>query len=300
MIDDLLARCAFPGPGSIVACAVSGGPDSLALLALARAAGCEVTAIHVDHGLRPGSANEAHVVAEAAERFGAAFSSETAVVEDGPNLEARAREARRAVLPPDALFGHTMEDQVETVLLNLLRGAGPSGLVAMHGDRRRPILRLRRAETQALCGELGLEPVEDPSNEDARFRRNRIRHEVLPLLDDVAERDIVPVIARQSALVAAEQQVLEALAAGLEPTDATALRAAQPAIARRVLRRWIMAETAAAHPPDAATIDRALAVARLDAVATDLGGGWRLARTDNVLRLDPPAASPGKRLPSDG
>ncbi|HET6664660.1 MAG TPA: ATP-binding protein, partial [Acidimicrobiales bacterium] len=76
---DLLARCTFPPPGTPIACAVSGGPDSLALLALACSAGCDVTAVHVDHGLRPGSDGEARVVAAAAARLGAAFRGEMVV-----------------------------------------------------------------------------------------------------------------------------------------------------------------------------------------------------------------------------
>ncbi|MEM8902439.1 MAG: tRNA lysidine(34) synthetase, partial [Actinomycetota bacterium] len=129
-----------------MSCAVSGGPDSSALLVLAVAAGCDVEAIHVDHGLRPGSDREATIVAGTAERFGARVRSIRAPVEPGPNLEARARAARRAVLPDGTLLGHTADDQAETVLLALLRGAGIDGLGAM-GPRHRPILRLRRAET---------------------------------------------------------------------------------------------------------------------------------------------------------
>ena len=103
VVGDLLVRCTFPPSGTTLVCGVSGGPDSLALLVLATAAGCAVTAVHVDHGLRPGSAGEAEVVAAAAARFGAAFRAVRVDVADGPNLEARAREARRrpsAPVPP--------------------------------------------------------------------------------------------------------------------------------------------------------------------------------------------------------
>ncbi|HEY5110018.1 MAG TPA: ATP-binding protein, partial [Acidimicrobiales bacterium] len=131
LVAGLLARCTFPPPGDPLVCGVSGGPDSLALLVLATAAGCRVTAVHVDHGLRTGSADEAGVVAEVAARFGAGFRSERVVVADGPNLEARARAARHAVLPEGTLLGHTADDQAETMLLNLLRGAGLDGLAAM-------------------------------------------------------------------------------------------------------------------------------------------------------------------------
>ena len=85
----LLARCTFPEPGTPLVCGVSGGADSLALLVLAVAAGCAVTAVHVDHGLRPGSAAEADVVRAAAERYGAGFRSVAVGVVPGPNLEAR-------------------------------------------------------------------------------------------------------------------------------------------------------------------------------------------------------------------
>src|SRR4051794_34724120 len=137
---DLLPRCAFPGAGTAVTCAVSGGADSLALLALATAAGLQVTAVHVDHGLRPGSAMEAEVVAQSAKAFGARFRSERADVAPGPNLEARARAARYAVLPAGVFTGHTADDQAETVLLNLLRGAGLDGLAGIRRDGRRPLL----------------------------------------------------------------------------------------------------------------------------------------------------------------
>ncbi len=157
--DELLGRCHFPPPGTPLVCAVSGGPDSLALLVLACAAGASVTAVHVDHGLRPGSDAEAGVVAAAARRFGAAFRAETVVVEDGPNLEARARAARRVAVGPEAATGHTMDDQAETVLLNLLRGAGLDGLAGMRPGPRHPLLGLRRAETAALCDAVGLAPV---------------------------------------------------------------------------------------------------------------------------------------------
>src|SRR3954454_16908613 len=104
---DLLPRCSFPPAGTEVTCAVSGGADSLALLALACAAGLVVTAVHVDHGLRPGSAGEADVVEGAAGRFGAGVRRQRVAGAGRPDLEARAREARYAVLPPGVLTGHT-------------------------------------------------------------------------------------------------------------------------------------------------------------------------------------------------
>ena len=158
LIADLLSRCTFPPGGSPLACAVSGGADSLALLVLAVAAGCDVTAIHVDHGLRAASAAEADVVRQAASRFGARVEIRRVSVPPGPNLEARARAARFAVLPVDVATGHTMDDQAETILVNLLRGAGADGLAGMEPGARHPILGLRRHETHAVCAAVGLAP----------------------------------------------------------------------------------------------------------------------------------------------
>ncbi len=271
-------------------CAVSGGVDSLALLVLAVEGGCEVTAVHVDHGLRSGSADEAAVVRAAAERWGAAFRSVRVDVPAGPNLEARARAARYAALPADALTGHTADDQAETVLLNLLRGAGLDGLAGMD-PARRPIRRLRRSETRALCADVGLGPVDDPSNADPAFRRNRVRHELLPLLDAIAERDVVPVLARQADLARADVALLDDLATALDPADARALAASPPPLAQRAVRRWLRAGGpggAEHHPPEAAAVGRVLAVARGEAVACELPGGWRVARTKGRLRLEPP------------
>jgi len=293
MIADLLTRCTFPAPGSPLTCAVSGGPDSLALLVLARAAGCHVVAVHVDHGLREGSGAEAEVVVAAASRFGASVRLERLVLEDGPNLEERARDARRAVIGDGAATGHTMDDQAETVLANLLRGAGLAGLAGMRSGAIHPLLGLRRKETEALCAHLGLEPVRDPSNHDPRFLRNRIRAELLPLCDDIADRDVVPVLARQASVLAADSDLLEDVTADLDPTDARALASAPPAASRRAVRRWLSAGTAAAHPLPLDAVERVLDVARGDRRATEVPGGFRVARTSGRLRLEGPASSRG-------
>jgi tRNA(Ile)-lysidine synthase len=275
-----------------VTCAVSGGADSLALLVLAVSAGCRVEAVHVDHGLRPGSAAEADVVAAAAARYGAAFRAEQVQVGHGPNLEARARDARRAVLPTDVLTGHTADDQAETVLLNLLRGAGLDGLGGM-APAGHPLLGLRRADTVALCEAEGLQPVLDPSNDDEAFRRNRLRHDLLPLLDRLAERDLAPVLARQADLLRDDAALLDELAAALDPTDGAALAEAPVPLARRSVRRWLRTATGSRHPPDAATVARVLGVAGGEALGTDVGGGWQVRRTAGRLRLEPPGQRTG-------
>lgn len=299
--DALLRRCHLPPAGAEACCAVSGGPDSLALLVLAVHAGCRVEAVHVDHALRPGSAAEADVVADAAHRLGARFRALAAPVPPGPNLEERARRARFAALPDGVLTGHTMDDQAETVLLNLLRGAGSTGLAGMR-TAGHPLLGIRRHEAHELTRLAGFVPVADPTNTDPAIRRTRVRHEVLPLLDEVAHRDLVPVLARQADLLRDEDDLLEALAAPIDPTDATALAAAPVALARRAVRRWLRADDPDGHPPGAATVERVLAVARHEAVATEVEGGRRVARRRGRLHLEQPrppdpaaSTTPGRR-----
>jgi tRNA(Ile)-lysidine synthase len=274
-------------------CAVSGGADSLALLVLGVLAGCSVTAVHVDHGLRAGSASEASVAAAVAGRFGAAFESRSVSVGPGPNLEARARAARYSALPKDVATGHTLDDQAETVLLNLMRGSGLDGLAGMRAASfggagvRRPLLRLRRAETRAVCEWFGLAPVVDESNADANFRRNRVRHELVPLMDDIAARDVSAVLARQAAVLADEADLLDAMAESAvpDPADAPVLAAAPVALARRAVRRLLW--DGQAYPPDAAAVERVLAVARGEAAACEVAPGRRVRRSGGRLYVEP-------------
>jgi tRNA(Ile)-lysidine synthase len=281
-LDSLLARCAFPGPSTAVACAFSGGADSTALVALAHAAGCAVNAIHVDHRLRPSSAADAQHAAALAATIGVEFELVTVDVGPGPNLEARARAARLAALPPGAMTGHTADDQAETVLINLLRGAGTSGLAGIRPGPTKPILALRRDETRHLCDALALRVVDDPTNLDPRFVRNRVRSELLPLLDDIAGRDVTALLARTAELLGDDADLLDELAGTLDPTDARALAVADPRLARRSLRAWL---TKDGYPPDLATVDRVLDVARGAARACEIGGGRRVERKAQQLRI---------------
>jgi tRNA(Ile)-lysidine synthase len=278
---NLLAKCTFPAPGTAATCAVSGGADSMTMMVLAVAAGCTVTAVHVDHGLRRGSEVEADVVSVAAARFGAAFRSETIEVAQGPNLEARARDGRYAVLPDDVMTGHTADDQAETMLINLMRGASSSGLAAMRPGQRRPILALRRTTTTGFCKALGITVVDDPSNRDPAFLRNRVRLELLPAMNALAQRDLVPVFTRQAGLLRDDADLLDHLASTIDPTDAKRLVAAPLPLARRAVRRWLTTE----HPPDAATVERVLRVAGGQASGCDIGAGRRVERSRQRLRL---------------
>lgn len=284
-------ECDAPPP-VVVGC--SGGPDSTALLALAVDAGLAPVAVHVDHGLRVASAAEADVVADLAARLGARFRAVRVAVAPGANLEARARAARYEALEAarvaeDAsavLVGHTADDQAETVLLNVLRGAATTGLAGMPARRGaivRPLLGWRRAETRAWCERLGLPVLDDPMNHDRSFRRVAVRHEVMPLLERVAGRDLTPVLARQARILREESEFLDELAAAAWPgpdgrPDVASLRALPPVLARRALRTWL-----GAPPPSAEEVARVLAVADGKARATELAGGRAVHRTRGVL-----------------
>ena len=278
----------------VVAC--SGGADSLALLVVAVARGLTPTAAYIDHGLRPESRYEAELVAGAAQRLGAQFSSTRVCIEPGRNLEARARAARYTALEATrarvgasvVLVAHTADDQAETVVLNLLRGsasAGLGGMAVRRGTVVRPFLRVRRSETEAACTALGLDPVRDPMNNDLSYRRVWVRRVVLPLLSEGAGRDLVPVLERQARLLRAESDYLDELAGAAWPlpdgsTPAPALTRLPLVLARRAVRMWV-----GPPPPTWNEVERVLAVARCEVVATEVGGGRRISRHGGQLRI---------------
>ncbi|MGH3850841.1 MAG: tRNA lysidine(34) synthetase, partial [Pseudonocardiaceae bacterium] len=199
------------------------------------------------------------------------------------------------VLPPGVLTGHTADDQAETMILNLLRGAGSDGMAAMKSSAH-PILNLRRRETVGLCAQLGFAPLEDPSNDDPIYRRNRVRHEIVPLLAEVAGRDVVPILVRQSALFADDAQLLNDLASTIDATDVRMLTSAPLVLARRAVRQWL--GQGQPHPPDSATVGRVLAVARLEIRSTEVGAGRRVTRRSGRLELQGPLPSGADGIPA--
>jgi tRNA(Ile)-lysidine synthase len=179
------------------------------------------------------------------------------------------------------------------MLINLLRGSGLDGLAAMGPAPTRPLLAHRRTETRRLCADMGLQPVADPSNTDPRFVRNRVRHELLPLMADIAARDVVPILLRGADALRDDVSWVEDAAADIDPTDARQLTAAPIPLARRAVRRWLRTE---GHPPDAATVHRVLAVAAGRHVACEIAGGRRVERHHQRLSVVPA----GQVVSSDG
>lgn len=237
--------------GSRVLIAVSGGADSLALAAVTafecRSAGWSLHAMIVDHGLQPGSAD----VASRAQRQLTCLGVEGQIVPvrvgDSGGTEAAARAARYDALDRDSadviVLAHTLDDQAETVLMGLGRGSGPRSIAGMRpvdGRYRRPFLELRRAETEQICKEHDIAWWSDPHNDDSQFRRVRVRHELLPLLNDVLGGGVAEALARTAAQLRTDVDYLDAVAAEHHDVHhdltASALAALPSAIRLRVLR----------------------------------------------------------------
>ncbi|MDP0396876.1 tRNA lysidine(34) synthetase TilS [Tsukamurella strandjordii] len=246
-VQDWAARYGAP---STVAVALSGGADSLALLAGTVAAGLDPVALVVDHGLQEASAAVADRAVEQAREIGARRAERLTVeVGERGGPEAAARTARYAALDAHreglpVLLGHTLDDQAETVLLGLGRGSGARSLAGMApwaAPYGRPLLGVRRDTTAAACTELGLTPWDDPHNTDPRYTRVRLRRDVLPLLEDVLGGGVAQALARTAASLRADNDALDALApapSGPELPVAD-IEALPPALRRRALRAWL-------------------------------------------------------------
>jgi tRNA(Ile)-lysidine synthase len=249
---DVLALAA---DGETLGIAVSGGPDSLALLLLAAAAfPGRIAAATVDHGLRPEAADEAAFVAALCTELGIPHRTLRVTVARGASVQARAREARYAALGRWAaeegvgtiLTGHHADDQAETLLMRLVRGAGLSGLAGIRTRSAigglsvaRPLLGRRRAELAEVVREAGLRPVDDPSNADEAHDRVRMRRQLAETgwLDP-------PALARSAAALAEAEAGLDWAAAALAPErvteDGDALLLDPASLPAELLRRLVL------------------------------------------------------------
>jgi tRNA(Ile)-lysidine synthase len=237
--------------GETVLVAVSGGADSVALLhlllSLAPELSLKLHVLHVDHGLRPDSDRDAEFVRRLAARLGVPADVARVTVPREGSVEAAARAERYAALDAHArrvgaqrvAVGHTADDQAETVLMRMLAGAGVRGLAgipAVRGRIIRPLIEVRRADLVELLEAAGLGWVEDPSNRETRFLRNRIRHELLPLLGASYRPDVVATLDRIARLCRETVDAIERVARreldGLAVHDDDALLLPHDALAK--------------------------------------------------------------------
>ncbi len=245
----LLEECGALAGRSVLA-AVSGGGDSQAMLSvLARLAptlGFSLRAHGVDHGLRADAARELDVAEALARSLGVPFGRTQLTLERGGNLQARARDARyaalRAVAGPDGALiatAHHATDRAETVLLRLLRGAGPRGLAVLAPrahDVIRPLVRASKQDVLLHLERHHLEFAEDPSNADAAFLRVRVRREALPLLEQLSPQIVRHLNTLADALGGAELPNLGGAEAGWDVEELNGAQIREVQRARRLGR----------------------------------------------------------------
>ena len=303
---DLAARFAddlapLAGPDAKLGIAVSGGPDSLALLLLAAAARPgQVEAATVDHQLRTESRDEADFVRAICDRLGVRHATLAIQVGPGSSLQAQARTARYAVLGDWAIerdlnavaTAHHADDQAETLLMRLARGAGLGGLVGVRQSRPleagvpviRPLLGWRRAELAAIVAAAGITPIDDPANRDPRHDRSRFRG----MLAEADWADPERLAASAKWLADADAALEWALAPLLETRierRGSALLVDADGLPREMQRRLLLAgfDLMGAHRPRGPDLDRARKAlksgktASLAGLKLEPGPPWRLS-----------------------
>lgn len=295
---------ALVAPGDHVLVACSGGPDSTALLHVLHRLrgdfGITICAASIDHGLRPESASEVERVGAFANALGVPFYSAMVEVDrQGASIQAQAREARYQALREIAAdngaariaVGHTQDDQAETVLARLLRGAGLRGLEGIEARRAdgviRPFFDCRRTDVRAHAVEYALPFLDDPSNHQRAFERVRIRQEVLPrlLAEDPRIVEHLCALSEEAADVSAflDTHLPELPAAGVRLVSAETARALAPPIRTRWLRRWIARETGLAPNRRHLTELGRLLTGQGEVL---LGSGWSVRRRNGGLSLE--------------
>ncbi|HEY1551976.1 MAG TPA: tRNA lysidine(34) synthetase TilS [Kofleriaceae bacterium] len=291
-----IARAVDAAIGQVTAIGVacSGGIDSMALADAAIATGRHMVVVTVDHQLQPGSADVAEGVAAWARARGAIGEIRRVVVEPQASLEAAARDARYAALDTAIaehglaamLLAHTARDQAETILMRVLRGTGPAGLVGMaaaRGSYLRPLLQVPRSATEAYVAARGLPTWPDPMNADATLTRVRVREQLLPLLrgENPALDDA---LIRLGASTHEWLEAIDQLAAPFArfPIACSALAEQPAAIRKRALARALDAADIGYDAVHLDQLDRLACAPARGEVSIDLPNG-RLVRSYDVL-----------------
>ncbi len=310
LADSVRARADIPA-GSLVV-ALSGGADSAVLAWVAARASETVRAVFVDHGLDASDRLGAAAVRIAGQLGMALDVVDAPIDRTEPSFEDVARTARYAALQaaaqPDELIltGHTADDQAETVLGHFLRGAGAAGLAGIpvrRGRIVRPLLSITRAETRALAGHLGLPYADDPENASADPRRNRLRHDLIPQLEETFNPQLRETLRRSAVVMAADEAILGALADQVPIlADEEAVSIAAPllavldqAVASRVVRRGLRT----LRGPHGGSHDEVSAVIEVAAgrrAGAELAGGLRVEREGPMVVVWGPAPAPAQPI----
>lgn len=279
--------------GRPIVVALGGGADSAVLLAAAvhglrdAADDTPVRAVFVRHGLASSRMLE-EVAVELASDLGVPLRVLDAPVEDGPDLEARARRARYEAIDTDlqhdeiAMTAHTADDQAETIVMRLARGSGSAGLSGIPSERgpwRRPLLHHTRAELRSQADTSALPYADDPSNVDDRFTRSRIRHRVMPLLEDELPGSVRGGLVRSASLLAADETYLGDVAKripirrgrGFVRIASAALAADDSVVASRAVRSALR-HVRGGYPGEESDVDNVLSAA-VDGISRPVSGG---------------------------
>jgi tRNA(Ile)-lysidine synthase len=308
-LADALLRIGV-APDDLILVAVSGGPDSMALLHATHRIGRRIAAAHLNHGLRSAESDrdEAFVRRVCAELGIELIVESAGLGTDTGNLEERARDVRRAFLDRAAdqlgtrwiALGHQANDQAETIILRMLRGAGIAGLSAMTdagpGRIIRPLLTINRDDLLRYLKAIGVEFVVDSSNDSARHLRNRVRNELIPMI----ERNYVPGFARRLIELGRElrdadefiamtaERELHTRLNGLGKLELSGFDQLHPALAAAMMRRFLAIRTGTLR-----RIDRVHIRGLMDLCCAgpsngklDLPGGWRAIRTYATLSIE--------------
>lgn len=306
LVSSASERMTLPDGELVVA--LSGGADSAALAYLVLNAGREPRALHVDHGLAHSATMRAAARA-IADEVGIALEVVETAVEEGPSPEARARDARYRAFgegtgPDDRLLtGHTADDSVETVLINLIRGTGPTGLTGIPFFRPpnvyRPILALGRAETREIAALGGLSFVDDPMNLDPNITRNLVRRQMIPVLSQI-NPSLLEAIGRLSRQVRDDDELLDRLAGELGPRleddlasiPVGVLVTSPRPLADRVLAGMI-AHVAGGDRVEVGAVERAWSVAQGESVRQEIAAGASAIREGPLLVISAGADDSG-------
>ena len=278
---------------NLIAC--SGGADSIALALIAVNEGLDFALVYVEHNINKSTRACEDIVKDLSEKLDVEFFVKHVYLEIDKtmsNIEARARDARYIALEQVrkenkfdfVLTAHHLDDYVETFLINLMRGAG-SSVASLSSKRQnivRPILHFRKNQLENIVEKSDIEYFSDPSNDSDSFVRNRVRKELIPLMDEISNRDVSPLISKAGQHISRDQKFISTLGAQSWPIDddtsTISLQKLNPAIQNHAIRSWLMGDM-----PSTKELTNILAVVNHKITKTQISGDRTIWRKDAML-----------------